>query len=232
MSRNNRRVAALAIAGALTLAPAVSGCGAGHNPQTAQPVNLTEGVNVSTDSGVNVRNLFVLGPAPGRRLTPGASAPVYAAVINDTTDGQPDRLVAVGSPDFQQPAPLTGGGIDLPARQLVQLGAQAPGQPGTAIVLGGLGKELLGGESIELTLRFQRSGDLKVLVPVVPHADAYATYSPAAPPAPTPNRTAPASPGTPGEPASSTVPAGGSPTEPTPSGDTGGGSSPDPVTHG
>jgi hypothetical protein len=212
VSRNNRRVAALAIAGALTLAPAVSGCGAGHDPQTAAPVRLTEGVNVSTDSGIDVRNLFVLGPAPGQKLAPGASAPVYAAVINDSPDGQPERLVAVGSPVFQQGAQLLGGGIDLPARQLVQLGAQTPGQPATAVVLAGLGKELQGGESVELTLRFQRSGDVKVLVPVVPHADAYATYSPAASPTPSASTT-PAPPGAPDASTSASPTASTSPTQ-------------------
>lgn len=275
MIRNSRRVVALAIAGAFTLAPAVSGCSAGRSPETASPSQLTEGVNVATDSGINIRNLFVLGPTPGHKLAAGTSAAVYAAVVNDGRDGKADKLVTVSSPVFQQSAQIAGGGLDLPPGQLVRLGSAAPegkdakkaaqqkagasgtgkpdakssGQPGgklsggaateptakpsdaatetpsatpsgaatgspaadptgtpgeastggpdtrstgrPAVILTGLSKDLLGGESIELTLRFERGGTVKVLVPVVPHAESYLTYAPAA----TPTSTSSAAPG-------------------------------------
>jgi hypothetical protein len=260
--RNSRRVVALAIAGAFTLAPAVSGCSAGRSPETASPSQLTEGVNVATDSGINIRNLFVLGPTPGHKLAAGTSAAVYAAVVNDGRDGKADKLVTVSSPVFQQSAQIAGGGLDLPPGQLVRLGSAAPegkdakkaaqqkagasgtgkpdaksteptakpsdaatetpsatpsgaatgspaadptGTPGEAstggpdtrstgrpaVILTGLSKDLLGGESIELTLRFERGGTVKVLVPVVPHAESYLTYAPAA----TPTSTSSAAPG-------------------------------------
>lgn len=230
MIRNSSRVVALAIAAALTLAPAVSACSAGAEPETSSPSRLTEGVNVATESGVSVRNLFVLGPATGQRLVPGASAPVYASVINNSTDGQPDRLVAVGSPVFQQPAQPVGGGIELPVGQLVRLDTQSATRSGPPVVLGGLTRQLLGGESIELTLRFQRGGDVNVLVPVVPQADAYATYSPAA----TPTPSASATPGAPATPSPGTSGAATSPnssaTPKTPRTSSGASASPSPST--
>lgn len=290
MIRNSRRVVALAIAGAFTLAPAVSGCGAGRSPETASPSQLTEGVNVATDSGINIRNLFVLGPTPGHKLAAGTSAAVYAAVINDSRDGKADKLVAVSSPVFQQTAKITGGELDLPPGQLVRLGSAAPGgkdatkaaqqkagasgtgkpdakasgQPGgkpsggatteptakpsgaatgsaaadptstpgdastagpdaqpadrPGVVLAGLSKDLLGGESIELTLRFQRGGTVKVLAPVVPHAEPYVTYAPAATPTSTsiatPESTPPSGPATSASPSTSASPKASSSTGP------------------
>jgi copper(I)-binding protein len=220
--RNSCRVAVLAVAGAFALAPTITGCGAGQEPQTAKPTQLTEGVNVATKSGVEVRNLFVLGPDPGQKLTPGASAPVYAFMVNNSTDNQPDRLIAVGSPAFQQGA-QPAGGIGLPVREPVQLGAQSAGQPAQPVVLSGLTKTLLGGESIELTLRFQRGGDITMLVPVVPHGGAYATY-PAVTPTPTTPATVPGVPASPG--------AAASPSAPTSLNPAGGSASPSPSRQG
>lgn len=175
MIRNSRRVTALAIAGALTLAPAVTGCGAGMNPETARPTQLTEGVNVSRNNlAIQIRNLFVLGPADGQTLAVGASAPVYATLINSATDGQPDKLVAVSSNVSGQPTPLTG--IDLPVGRAVSLNGPA----GPLAVLSGLTKTLVGGEIVEVALQFQRAGVVKVMVPVIPQRGDFQTY-PAAP---------------------------------------------------
>jgi copper(I)-binding protein len=232
--RKSRRVTVLAVAGAFALTPAITGCGAGHEPQSASPTQLTEGVNVSTKSGVEVRNLFVLGPGSGQKLAPGAAAPVYAFVVNNSTDDQPDRLIAVGSPVFQQGARIAGGGVGLPVRQPVQLGAQTPGQPAQPIVLGGLTQTLIGGESIQLTLRFERGGDITTLVPVVPHTGAYTTYAPAPPAGGAP--AAPGAPASPGAPGTATPPAtpgaAGSPSAPTSLEPTGGSASPSPTAAG
>jgi copper(I)-binding protein len=173
--RNSRRVTALAIAGALTLAPAVTGCGT--NPGTTRPAQLTEGVNVSRSNlDIQLRNLFVLGPAEGQTLSVGAAAPVYATLINSAADGQPDKLVAVSSNVSGQPTPLAGGGLDLPAGQAVSLN----GPSGPLAVLSGLTKTLTGGGVVEVALQFQRAGVLTVMVPVVSQRGAFQTY-PAAP---------------------------------------------------
>jgi len=52
-------------------------------------------------------------------------------------------------------------GLEVPSRGAVEL---KPG--GTHIMLLGLTRSLLEGEQIDLTLRFQRSGDLTITVPV------------------------------------------------------------------
>ncbi|SEG85774.1 Copper(I)-binding protein [Thermomonospora echinospora] len=197
MIRNSRRVFALTVAGAVAFAPVMSGCAAGHAPQTAMPTQLTEGLNVSVPEGaarseIDIRNMFVLGPAAGPTATPtagpaapGSSVPLYGTFINQVR-GRADRLVAVTSPSFRQ-AQITGGGVVLPAAtesggQAVRLFAQQGQTP--PVVLQGLTTPLLGGETIRLTLRFEKAGSITVPVPVVPQQGEYATY--AAVPTPTP----------------------------------------------
>jgi copper(I)-binding protein len=191
--RNSRRMATAAIAGALAITPAVSACGANAEPQTAAPTQLTEGVNISTTSGVAVRNLFVLGPAPGQKLTPGSAVTVYGSVVNNSTDGRPDRLVAITAPGVAQTGQIQGGGIDLPYQQLVRLGVPSPdGLTTPLLTLQGLTTPLSGGQPVKLTLQFQRGGTLAATVPVVARQGSYATYAPA--PAPTPSATTTPSP--------------------------------------
>ncbi|WP_103560744.1 hypothetical protein [Actinomadura rubteroloni] len=109
-------MAALAFAGAVAIAPVISGCGAGQVPQTVEPTQLTEGVNVSLPKNgtrIDVRNMFLLGPKPGERLDPGARVPLYASIINQA--GTQDRLVSVTAEKFG-PAKITGSAITLPPR--------------------------------------------------------------------------------------------------------------------
>ncbi|WP_433332842.1 hypothetical protein [Spirillospora sp. CA-294931] len=119
MTRNSRRVVALAFAGAVAIAPVISGCGAGSEPQSAAPTQLTEGVNVSLPQGgktaqIDVRNMFLLGPKADQKLPAGASVPLYATIINQVK-GRPDRLVsATAAADFPQ-TKITGGAVTLPA---------------------------------------------------------------------------------------------------------------------
>ena len=78
---------------------------------------------------------------------------------------------------------VTGGSVDLPSSQLVDLGGPAP-----EIVLHGLTTPLTGGETVQLVLIFATAGSVTLGVPVEPHAYDYATFSP--PPTPTPTATA------------------------------------------
>jgi hypothetical protein len=182
--RNSRRVFALTVAGAVAFAPVMSGCAAGTTPQTAMPTRLTEGVNVSVPEGaarseIDIRNMFLLGPVPGATAAPSASVPLYGTFINQVK-GRADRLVGVSSPSFRQ-ALIAGGGIALPAAaqtgdgKAVRLTTQAGQVP--PVVLQGLTTPLIGGETIRLTLRFERAGSITVPVPVVPQQDEFATYS-------------------------------------------------------
>jgi len=182
--RNSRRVFALTVAGAVAFAPVMSGCAAGRTPQTAMPTQLTEGINVTVPQRakkpeIDIRNMFVLGPAAGTAAAPGSSVPLYATFINQV-QGRPDRLVSVSSPDITG-AQIAGNAVTLPAAtaqggQAVRLFTQ-PGQT-PQVVLQGIRTRLFGGEYIELTLRFERAGSITVPVPVVPAQGEFASYSP------------------------------------------------------
>jgi copper(I)-binding protein len=238
VSRNSRRAVATAVAGVFAAAPLVSGCAAGEHPQSALPTRLVEGVNASAHQ-VDIRNAFLLGPAPGQRLTAGDSAPLYAWFVNNDTS--PDRLVAAEAPGVAQSVEIAGGAVDLPPNKLVNLvqtapaapvtpttsptptltptpkttkgraakpgkspnapgrqssapGISAPAVPAAApapsskLILKGLTRAFMGGETVRLTLDFQRAGAITLDVPVVPRNGYYATYSPA-PVAPAPSTT-------------------------------------------
>ncbi|TDC62462.1 hypothetical protein E1200_25665 [Actinomadura sp. GC306] len=117
MIRNSRRMVALAVAGAVAIAPVISGCGAGMDAQSAAPVRLTEGVNVSVpldddNPQIVLRNMFVLGPKPEEPIAQGASLPLYGVLLNQV-QGREDRLTSVSSPQFGS-AMIKGGGVTLP----------------------------------------------------------------------------------------------------------------------
>ncbi|MES9602197.1 hypothetical protein [Actinomadura sp. NPDC000929] len=119
MIRNSRRMVVLAVAGAVAIAPVVSGCGAGEKPQTAAPTQLTEGVNVSVPLNrpqapqIDLRDMFLLGPEAGPPIPAGTSLALYGAIINQV-QGRPDRLVSVSSPAFGGEAKIEGGSLTLP----------------------------------------------------------------------------------------------------------------------
>ncbi|KAB2347945.1 hypothetical protein [Actinomadura rudentiformis] len=119
MIRNSRRVVAFAIAGAVAIAPVISGCGAGETPQSAAPTQLTEAVNASVPQGdkvskIDIRNMFLLGPEPDKVFPQGSSLPLYATLINQVK--AQDRLVSVTSPDFAQ-VQISGGALTMPPAQ-------------------------------------------------------------------------------------------------------------------
>lgn len=248
MSRNSRRAVAM-VAGVFAAAPLVSACAVGDHPQSAMPTQLAEGVN-ATANGIDVRNVFLLGPVPGQRLSAGSSAPLYAWFINKATT--PDRLVAVETSGVAQAAQIAGGALVLPPGRLVAT-AQPPGaqtvpsatptaaksptkppkppkspkppqspnpprspkppagrtpKPGTSatttgapqgggavqggesaspqaampepssVILKGLTKDFLGGETVRLVLHFQQAGAITLNVPITPRDSYYSTYSP------------------------------------------------------
>ncbi|WP_433476733.1 hypothetical protein ACQPZP_06545 [Spirillospora sp. CA-142024] len=120
MIRNSRRVVVLAMAGAVAIAPVISGCGAGEQPQSARPTQLTEGVNVTLPKSppsaaqIDLRHMFLLGPEPGQPIPAGTSMALYGVVINQVK-GRQDRLVSVTSPAFGDKAKLDGGIVLPPA---------------------------------------------------------------------------------------------------------------------
>ncbi|GAA3222838.1 hypothetical protein [Actinocorallia longicatena] len=190
-----RKVALLAAAGSLVLA----GCGTGVDAGSAEPTQLTEGVNFS-QGGIDARNVFVLGPKPGSTVAVGSDVPVYGSLINNASDSA-DALTSISVAAGADGRPLATAGLiqgaplTLPAHQLVQLA----GPTGPLVTLKGVTTALRGGEHIRLTLAFKNAKTISISVPVVPAQGSYATLSPApstGPVLPTATPGATATPGT------------------------------------
>lgn len=131
MIRNSRRVVTLAVAGAVAIAPVISGCGAGMTPQSAMPTRLSEGINAQLPADgaaqVSLRNMFLLGPEPDGPVPTGTPLALYGVLINQV-EGKGDTLVAVSSPMFSG-ARIEGGSLAIPA-------AQPDGEGGVTRLLG------------------------------------------------------------------------------------------------
>ena len=169
MTRWNRRLLFGAIA---VLVPALAGCEAGFNAPTLDfhPANF--GAN-TTQNGIIIDNVFVLGPTPGSVLPPGGQAGVFLSI--QAQNG--DRLVSVSAPGAASAVRIDGGSVNLPAQSVVDLSGPVP-----EVVLTGLTNPLGGGETVQLSFNFAEAGTITLAVPVEPHAYEYATYCPAARP--------------------------------------------------
>jgi copper(I)-binding protein len=93
-----RRNRAQLLVGAVIVAVAVAGCGAGQITQTSRQVAAVEGANV-TAGQIAVRNAVIEfdGPAAGAAVYPvGGNAPLQMSIVN--SGAEVDRLVAASSP--------------------------------------------------------------------------------------------------------------------------------------
>jgi copper(I)-binding protein len=170
------------MAAAAALVPALAGCAAGVNAQTNQPFTPTDGAS-TVFHNIAIRNVFVLGPAVAGTLQPGQAAGMFLALVNN---GSPDQLTAVSAPGTASSVKIRGGTVQLPQNRAALLTGPAP-----EVVLTGLTRTLVGGQSIPLTLTFRNAGTIAMIIPVVPRANYYVTYSPPPPPPsphPTPTR--------------------------------------------
>jgi copper(I)-binding protein len=169
----NRRllVGALAI-----LVPALAGCEAGYNAPTLKFHQASFGVSTIVD-GINIDNVFVLGPAPGATLQPGGQAALFMSLQAQNSD----RLTSISAPGAASSVQLGNGPITLSPNTLVDLGGPSP-----LLTLDGLTNPLSGGETVNLVLNFANAGKVNLTVPVEPAAYEFATYSPA----PTPTASA------------------------------------------
>lgn len=166
--RRARRAAAIAVCGAVALA----GCG------SAQSLPVPKAVGAGSHASardVLIRNVFILGPAPGQVLPRGGSAALFASFVNDAT--APDRLVRVSAPGTAGSASIQGGGIDLPSRRLVPRG------PAPHIMLEKLAKPLRGNETVRVALTFRDAGTVTMSAQVMTRTGPYATFAPS--PSPT-----------------------------------------------
>ena len=170
MTRWTRRLLVGAIA---ILVPALAGCEAGLNAPTLQYHPASNGVS-TTVNGIELDNVFVLGPALNQTLPAGGQAGVFLALSAQDHD----QLVSASAPGTASSVQLLSGPITLSPGALVNLSGPAP-----LVVLNGLTSPLSGGESVRLVLIFANAGAVTLQVPVLPAAYDYATYSP--PPTPT-----------------------------------------------
>jgi copper(I)-binding protein len=128
-------------------------------PPAAAPATPTASASPTATPTPKTSRPAKPGRTPAKPRTPGAT-------------GATGATGSTGTPG----APATG----TPA---------APPATSSKLILKGLTKAYSGGETVRLTLRFQRAGAVTLNVPVVPRDGAYATYSPAPAPAPTPSAT-------------------------------------------
>jgi hypothetical protein len=147
---------------------AVTGCG--FDAQTLQPYTPAMGVNVDVGPArlVKVRNLLIVSRFPGQGFL---STSILA-------DERPDALVEVsgfGVGKDQLPgAPLESNlatPLPLPADELVVLTRERP-------VIRVSSPDLPGGGAARVTLRFERAGEVTLLVPIYENVDPLETISP------------------------------------------------------
>ncbi|HTT51999.1 MAG TPA: hypothetical protein VMH35_11415 [Streptosporangiaceae bacterium] len=177
-----RRACVVAAAAAI---PLLAGCQAGLDAPVLHWHAPTAGASVSVRAArgpgfIAIRNVFVLGAPLTSSLPAGSSASVFLALVNT---GAADRLVSISAPGTAASVTIPAGGVALPRSRLVLLTGPQP-----KVVLTGLTHTLQNGTDIDLVLRFQNAGSVRLAVPVYPRATDYATYSP--PPSPSPTATA------------------------------------------
>ena len=173
MTRWNRRMLFGVLA---VLVPALAGCEAGLNAPTLEYHPAAFGA-YKTKNGISISNAFVLGPPPNGPVVAGGRAGVFLAI----TAQNGDRLVSVSAPGTASSVTITGGSVNLPAQELVDLSGPVP-----QVVLTGLANPLEGGETVALSLKFAEAGTIALRVPVEPQAYEYATFSPPPTPSPSP----------------------------------------------
>lgn len=146
-------------AAALTLSlVAVGGCGAGFEAQTYLERSSADAANVAVGP-IAVRNVAVL-PDPQGTVRAGADADVRMTLVN--VGAENDRLVGAASPAAGSVA-LEQDGRRVDGIVVPRLGSTE----GTAgLVLRGVVEELRSGEIVEITLTFERAGEVVVAAPV------------------------------------------------------------------
>jgi len=165
VTRWTRRLLIGAIA---ILVPALAGCEAGNNAPTLEFHPASFGVSTMVD-GINLDDVFVLGPAPGSTLPAGGQAGVFLSLYAQNGD----RLTSASAPGAASSVQLVSGPVTLNPNTLVDLSGPAP-----HLVLTGLTSPLSGGEMVHLVLNFANAGPVALSVPVEPAAYEFATYSP------------------------------------------------------
>ena len=88
--------------------------------------------------------------------------------------GAPDRLISINAPGSAARVQVPAGGISVGREQSLLLTGPEP-----RVLLRNLTRSLHGGQYVRVNMDFQSAGHVTLLVPVMPRAAFYATYSPA-----------------------------------------------------
>jgi copper(I)-binding protein len=182
------RVLAMVVAAAV--APVIAGCEAGFNAPTQQWHQPAAGASAVVNNVLRINNVFVLGAAPAFSLPRGSSAGLFLAITNE--GAAPDRLIGVTAPGTAAAVQLPAGGVRVAGQQQVLLSGPAP-----RVILRRLVRSVNGGQHILVVLHFVRAGNVAMVVPVMPRAQWFSTFSPApllVSPSPSPTGTASPSP--------------------------------------
>ena len=160
---------------AAALIPVIAGCEAGTNAPTQQWHQPTAGASAVVSDTRRINNLIVRGPVPGLRIPVGASAGVFFGLYNS---GARDRLISITAPGSATQVQVPLGGVQVGRDQSLLLTGPQP-----RVLLRHLTRTLHGGQYVRMNLDFQSAGHVTLLVPVMPRAAFYSTFSPAPRPA-------------------------------------------------
>ena len=153
------RAAGSALAAA-ALALALSACGANFEAQTYQEQSTSVGNNSAVGS-IDIRNIAIV-PGSDGTVPKGSDADVQMTLANDS--GDDDRLLSASTPAAASVAVVdrrTGTtATDLTIPRFGTTGTQS------GLVLRSLTGNLRSGQTVPLTLRFERNGEVTVTVPV------------------------------------------------------------------
>ncbi len=183
INRGAASLRALVVVMAAGLALAIAGCEAGDAAPTQHWHPPTAGASTIVNNVIRINNVFVLGAPPAASLPAGSSAGLFLALANS---GAADRLLAVTAPGTALAVQMPAGGVGIATNQSVLLTGPAP-----QVVLRGLLHQIRGGQNVRVVLHFLRAGAVSMVVPVMPRAQFYSTFSPAPAPPPTPSATVP-----------------------------------------
>jgi copper(I)-binding protein len=162
------------------LAPVLAGCEAGNSAPTQDWHQPTDGSDARIGQ-ITINNAFVLGAPIGSTVAAGRSASLFFALTNT---GSADKLVRVTAPGTAKSVLLPGGSVSVSSQQPALLTGPAP-----KVILEGLTRPLTGGSTVRLVMTFQNAASVGLVVPVMPSAQYYSTFS--APPSPSPSPTPP-----------------------------------------
>jgi hypothetical protein len=170
-NRGTASLRALAVVVAAVLVAAIAGCEAGFNAPTQRWHQPAAGASTVVNNAIRINNVFLLGAPPAFTLLRGGSAGLFLALNNS---GPPDRLISVTAPGTAAAVQMPAAGIRLATEQQVLLTGPAP-----QVILRRLTRSVNGGQHILVVLHFLRAGRVPMLVPVMPRAQWFATFSPA-----------------------------------------------------